>query len=113
MVLAASWIGLQTAAGHIRVGVNPGVMAIVAFGISLDLCRHGRDSLRLRWPLLLSLPVLLADRAIAARGLQAWLTPGAVLTEMTVNSGGPAPAKTPRACWCAPMPRCTRRWACE
>ena len=85
--LAASWIGLQPAAGHIRVGVNSGVMAIVAFGIALDLYRHGRDSLGLRWPLLLSLPVLLAGGAFAARGLRAWFAPGAVLAEMTVSSG--------------------------
>ena len=85
--LTASWIGLQPSGAHIRVGVNSGVMALVAFGIAVDLYRHGRDSLRLRWPLLLSLPVLLAGGAFAARGLRAWFAPGAVLAEMTVSSG--------------------------
>ena len=87
LVLVASWVGLDPLAGNIRVGVNSAVQAIVALGIARDLHRYGRDELRLRWPALLPLPLLVSAAAFAARGLRALLWPGSVLAEMTVHSG--------------------------
>ncbi len=86
VVLLAAWIGLDPAAGPLRVGVLSAVQVVLALGIARDLHAHGRDTLRLRRPLLLALPLLLAAAAIGARGLRALLEPASVLTQMTVNS---------------------------
>ena len=87
VVLLASWVGLDPSAGPIRVGVLSAVQVIVALGIARDLYGHARDTLHLRWPALLPLPVFLSAVAIAARGLRALLAPDSVLAEMTVDSG--------------------------
>ncbi|MBC8057330.1 MAG: GGDEF domain-containing protein [Rhizobiales bacterium] len=87
LVLMASWLGLDPAQGHVRVGVNCAVQAAIAFGIARDLHRYTRSELGLRWPALLPLPLVLAGIAYAARGVRALLQPGAVSTEMTVHSG--------------------------
>jgi len=86
-VLLASWIGLDPAGGPIRVGVNSLVQAVLALAMARDLHRYARDTLRLRWPWMLPLPLWLAAAAFAARGLRALLAPGAVGAEMTVDSG--------------------------
>ena len=86
VVLLASWIGLDPSAGSLRVSVLSAVQVVLALGIASDLRAHGRDTLHLRWPLLLALPLLLAAAAIGARGLRALLEPASVLTQMTVNS---------------------------
>ena len=87
VVLLASWIGLDPAAGSLRVGVLSAVQVVLALGIARDLHAHARDTLRRRRPLLLALPLLLAAAAIGARGLRALTEPASVLAEMTVNSG--------------------------
>ena len=87
VVLLASWIGLDPAAGSLRVGVLSAVQVVLALGIARDLHAHARDTLRRRRPLLLALPLLLAAAAIGARGVRALTEPASVLAEMTVNSG--------------------------
>ena len=87
VVLLASWIGLDPTAGPLRVGGLSAVQVVLALGIARDLQAHGRDTLRLRWPVLLALPLWLAAVAIGARGLRALLEPASVLAEMTVDSG--------------------------
>jgi len=86
-VLLASWIGLEPAGGPVRVGVNSLVQAVLVLGMARDLHRYARDTLRLRWPWVLPLPLWLAAAAFAGRGLRALLAPGAVSAEMTVDSG--------------------------
>ncbi|MBT9508174.1 GGDEF domain-containing protein [Rhodoferax sp.] len=66
--------------------VNFGVLAWLYFGTAVDLRAHGRDELRLRWPVLLALPVLLGGAAYLSRALRAALSPESVLAEMTTNS---------------------------
>ena len=84
--LAASWVGLDPANGSIRVGVLSAVQAGLGLGIALNLHRYARDTLRLRWHALLTVPLLLSAAAYAARGLRALLVPGSVSAEMTVDS---------------------------
>ena len=87
VVLLVSWIGLDPSAGSLRVGGLSAVQVVLALGIARDLHAHGRDTLQLRWPALLALPLLLAAAVIGARGVRALLEPASVLTEMTVDSG--------------------------
>jgi diguanylate cyclase (GGDEF)-like protein len=87
VVMVASWLGLDPAFGWLRVGVNSWVQAILAIGMTRDLYRYARDTLRLRWPWLLPVPMVLSALAFAGRGLRALIEPGAVMAEMTVNSG--------------------------
>ena len=87
VVLMASWVGLDPAAGYLRVGVNSMVQAVIALGIARDLYRYASRDLRMRWPGLLPLPLGVACAAFAGRGLRALLAPGSVATEMTVHSG--------------------------
>ena len=87
IVLVASWIGLDPSGGPVRVGVNSFVQAVLALGMARELHRYARDALQLRWPWTLPLPLWLAAAAFVGRGLRALLTPGAVLAEMTVDSG--------------------------
>jgi diguanylate cyclase (GGDEF)-like protein len=86
-VLLASWIGLDPAAGNVRVSVNSVVQAVLALGMGRDLYRYARQELRLRWPWTLPMPLWLSAAAFASRGLRALLLPGAVTAEMTVSSG--------------------------
>ena len=87
VALLASWIGLNPAAGHIRVGVLSGVQAALGLSIAYGFHRYARDTLQLRWPALMTLPLLLAGGAYAARGIRALWVPGSVSAEMTVDSG--------------------------
>jgi diguanylate cyclase (GGDEF)-like protein len=87
IMLAASWIGLDPAWGSVRVFVLSGLQLAMAIGIVGDLYRHGRDTLHLQRPWLLTLPVVVAAATFAARGLRAILSPSSVQAEMVVNSG--------------------------
>jgi diguanylate cyclase (GGDEF)-like protein len=86
IVLVASWIGLDPAAGALRVGVNSAVLTVVCLGTARDLHRHARDALRLRWPQALALPLVFGACGFAGRGLRAVLQPAAVAAEMTADS---------------------------
>ena len=85
-VLIAAWIGLDPSAGWLRVGVNSAVLTFVCLGVARDLHRHARDTLRVRWPLPLALPLALGALGFAARGLRALLQPASVAAEMTADS---------------------------
>ncbi len=86
-VLAASYIGLSPSGGSIRVGVNSIVQALLAFGMAGDLRGFARDQLRLRWPSLLALPLLIAAFGFVFRGSRALLVPESVSAEMAADSG--------------------------
>ncbi|HEY4066391.1 MAG TPA: GGDEF domain-containing protein [Burkholderiaceae bacterium] len=86
-VLAASWLGLDPRFGWLRVGVNSWVQALLAIGMMRDLYRYARSVLQMRFPWMLPLPMALSALAFAGRGLRALVQPGAVMAEMTVNSG--------------------------
>lgn len=85
-VLVASYIGLSPSGGSIRVGVNSIVQALLAFGMAYDLRIFARDRLRLRWPSVLALPLLIAALSFLFRGSRALLVPGAVNVEMAADS---------------------------
>jgi diguanylate cyclase (GGDEF)-like protein len=87
VLLVVSWLGLDPSAGSLRIGVLSGLQVLLLLGIARDLHRHARDTLQMRWPAVLSLPLLLAALAIGARGARALLMPASVLAEMTVDSG--------------------------
>ena len=86
LVLVASWIGLDPAAGYIRVGINSGVLALLCAGMARDLVRHARDDLQYRWPVLLAIPVLAGGIGFALRGVRAVVWHASVSAEMTTNS---------------------------
>ena len=86
-VLAVAWIGLDPAHGALRVGVNSMFLTWMTLDLARALYLHGRDAMRLRWPWLLILPVLIASLAYALRGLRAVAEPAAVAAEMTTHSG--------------------------
>jgi diguanylate cyclase (GGDEF)-like protein len=71
---------------QLQPAVNFGVLAWLYFGMAFDLRAHGRDELRLRWPWLLALPVLLGGAAFLSRALRAVLSPESVLAEMATHS---------------------------
>jgi len=86
LVLIAAGIGLDPAYGFVRVGVNTAVLTWLSLTMARDLYGHGRDTLRLRWPLLLALPLLLAALGHAQRGLRALADPASVATQMAADS---------------------------
>jgi len=75
----AAWQPLQAA-------INFGVLAALYLSTAWDLRRHAREDLHWRFPLLLSLPLLLGGLAFGSRGLRAALAPESVMAEMTVHS---------------------------
>ena len=86
LVLAAGLPGEAVAWRPLQATLNFGVLAALYLSTAWDLRRHARDDLRWRFPLLLSLPLLVAGVGFASRSLQALLTPDSVLTQMTVHS---------------------------
>ena len=85
-VLVVAAIGLDPAAGALRVGVNSAVLVALCLAMARQLHDHARDALHLRRPLLLALPPLLAAVGFGGRGLRALLQAGAVPAEMTADS---------------------------
>ena len=86
LVLAAGALGDDAAWQPLRATVNFGVLASLYLATAWDLRRHAREDLRWRYPLLLSLPLLLGGIAFAGRALRALLVPESVAAEMTVHS---------------------------
>ena len=74
-VLAAAWLGLDPAAGRLAAGIDSAVLAAVCLAVALDLYRHARDTLRLRWPPVLALPLGFGALGFAALGLRALRQP--------------------------------------
>ena len=67
--------------------ITSSVLALLALTMSRDLFVHARDDLHLRWPIALSMPMILAAAAFAFRAVRAALQPGSVATEMIRDSG--------------------------
>ncbi|MBI3346881.1 MAG: hypothetical protein HY020_06675, partial [Burkholderiales bacterium] len=86
VVLVSSWIGLDPAQGALRVGVNSTVLTVLCLAMALELHRHARDTLGLRWPVLLALPLVFGALGFAQRGLRAFADPAAVPAQMTGDS---------------------------
>jgi diguanylate cyclase (GGDEF)-like protein len=85
-VVAADALGADSAHPNFPVVVNFSVMAGLYLGMSFDLQAHGRNALRLRWPWLLALPVLLGALVFASRALRAGVWPESVPAVMATDS---------------------------
>jgi diguanylate cyclase (GGDEF)-like protein len=86
LVLVANWTGPLLDLRPFEATVNFGVLAWLFLGMTLDLYRHARDDLGLRWPVLLTLPVLLGGLGFGARALRALADPDSVAREMAADS---------------------------
>lgn len=86
VVVAGDWLARASTHSQLLPVINFGVLAWLYLGIAFDLRAHGRDELRLRWPLLLALPALLGGVAYLSRALRAVFWPESVQTEMAANS---------------------------
>ena len=86
--LLASWLGLDPAAGAVRVAVLSGVQAVLVVATARDLHGYAAHGLQLpsRWRWLLPLPLLVAAAAFTSRGLLALWSPATVATAMTAHS---------------------------
>ena len=84
--LIVAWLGLDPSLGAVRVGFNSLVLTGLCLAIAHALYVHARDALHFRWPLLLSLPVLIAAIGYARRGALALLDPASVAASMTTHS---------------------------
>jgi diguanylate cyclase (GGDEF)-like protein len=86
LVLAAGALGDDPTWRPLQAAVNFGVLAALFLAMALDLRRHARDDLQWRFPLALSLPLLLGAAGFGSRSLRALLLPDSVQTEMNVHS---------------------------
>ena len=86
IVMIAWWVGRDPGTRYIEAALNFGVLTWLHFDVARDLYLHARDRLRFRWPIVLSLPVLLGGTAYGSRALQALFQPESVLTVMTSDS---------------------------
>ncbi|HMO48531.1 MAG TPA: GGDEF domain-containing protein [Rubrivivax sp.] len=88
LVLAGGLLdaGADTAWRPLQAAINFGVLAALYLATAWDLRRHARDDLQWRFPLLLSLPLLLGGLAFGGRALRALLAPESVAAEMNVHS---------------------------
>ena len=86
IALIAAYVGLWPGGGGVRVSVTSGVLALLAVAMAVDLYRHVRDVLHLRWPALMALPLFGAALGLGYRGVRAALWPATVSSEMTINS---------------------------
>ena len=86
LVLAAGALGDDPTWRPLQAAVNFGVLAALFLAMALDLRRHARDDLHWRFPLALSLPLLLGAAGFGSRALRALMLPESVQTEMNVHS---------------------------
>jgi diguanylate cyclase (GGDEF)-like protein len=86
LVLVAAWIGLDPNQGFVRVSVNSGVLTWICLTMAQELFVHARERLQMRWPLLLTLPLLFAAIGFGQRGLRALADPASVGAEMAADS---------------------------
>jgi diguanylate cyclase (GGDEF)-like protein len=86
LVLAAAALGDAPHWRPLQAGVNFGVLSMLYLATALDLRRHAREDLHWRFPLLLSLPLLLGGLAFGSRALRALLAPESVGAEMNAHS---------------------------
>ena len=85
-VLFVAWLGLDPAMGALRVGFNSLALTWMCLDMALALHKHARDALQFRWPLMLSLPMLIAALGYATRGARGLIDPGSVAAAMTTHS---------------------------
>lgn len=86
LVLAGGALAEDPGWRPLQATLNFGVIAALYLATAWDLRRHAREDLRWRFPLLLSLPLLLGGIAFASRALRALLAPGSVAAEMNAHS---------------------------
>ena len=86
LVLVAAWIGIDPNQGFVRVAVNSTVLTWIALTMAQELYVHARDRLRMGWPVLLTLPLLLAAIGFGQRGLRALADPASVGAQMAADS---------------------------
>ena len=86
VVVLADFAGPLLDQRPLEATVNFGVLAWLFLGMARDLHAHARDELKLRWPVVLALPVLLGGLGFAARALRALLEPDSVVREMAAHS---------------------------
>ena len=86
LVLAAGAAGDAPEWRPLQAAVNFSVLGALYLATAFDLRRHARDDLQWRFPLLLSLPVLLGGLAFGSRALRALLDPEAVTAQMNAHS---------------------------
>jgi len=77
---------MSDSARHLQAAVNYGVLALLNAYIAFDLYRHAEERLRMRWPIVLALPLILGSLSYGARAVRALAEPQSVLTEMTADS---------------------------
>lgn len=82
----ASWIGDDPAWRPQQAVVHYTLMAVLYLWTALDLYRHARDALHLRWPVLMTIPLALAGLNAIGRAARTALKPEALATEIASNS---------------------------
>jgi diguanylate cyclase (GGDEF)-like protein len=82
----ASWIGTDLAWRPQQAVVHYTITASLYLWIALDLYRFARDKLALRFPVLMTIPLLLAGLNAIGRALRTALKPEALATEIASNS---------------------------
>ena len=70
----------------VRIALVSGIWAALYFWTAVDVWRHVRQTLRLRWGLLYAAPMLLAGLMLSARSLRALQSPETVTSEVLQNT---------------------------
>jgi diguanylate cyclase (GGDEF)-like protein len=82
----ASWIGTDPAWRPLQAVVHYSIAATLYGWTAFDLYRYSRHTLKLGWPILMALPLLLAALNAGGRALRTALKPEALATEIAANS---------------------------
>lgn len=82
----ASWIGEDLAWRPHQAVVHYAITATLYLWTAWDLYRHARDKLALRWPVLMTVPLLIAGLNAMGRALRTAFKPEALATEIATNS---------------------------
>jgi diguanylate cyclase (GGDEF)-like protein len=82
----ASWMGTDPAWRPLQAVVHYSIAATLYGWAAFDLYRYSRHTLKLGWPILMALPLLLAALNAAGRALRTALKPEALATEIAANS---------------------------
>lgn len=72
-------VGVTAIPKRIEVAVNFGVLASLFLAMAFDLYRHARGELRMRWPILLALPVVLGCVGFGSRAIRALISADSVV----------------------------------
>ncbi|MBS1177438.1 MAG: hypothetical protein H6R06_1850 [Proteobacteria bacterium] len=86
LVLAGGALAQEANWRPLQAVINFGVLAALYLATAFDLRRHALEDLHWRFPLALSLPLLLGGVAFGSRALRAALAPESVATEMNMHS---------------------------